>query len=62
MCEEVWMVMMFDDDDPERCPWCGAKAEPEVGVGNHTNIVRYELWLEDHVLDCEPYLKEEEGS
>ena len=46
---------------PWGCPWCGAKAD--IAGNNAPDYMRairaYDEWLEEHVLDCEPYIKEQ---
>lgn len=46
-------------DEPERCPWCGEDCDdPRVGRGDQLDVTRYNLWLEEHVTACEPFIKE----
>lgn len=33
------------------CPWCGEDSGIKA-------IHKFDAWLEEHVIDCEPFLKE----
>lgn len=33
----------------KQCPWCGENSDESMS---------YDAWLEAHVTDCQPYLKE----
>jgi hypothetical protein len=36
----------------DACPWCGEEVPPEEP---------YESWLEGHVQECEPFMRETYG-
>lgn len=46
--------------EPEKCPWCGEVAPVEVGrIGSTFDDRAYDAWLEAHVMECEPWLREQ---
>ncbi len=52
-------VPCYNDSVEEGCPWCGEAAPPEVGQGPTVNPTKYDEWIEHHVLDCEPFQREQ---
>lgn len=47
---------------PWGCPWCGEECTELSDVPDYMRaIAAYDMWLEAHITECEPYLKEQGG-
>lgn len=58
-----WLAKHDIDDvqptAPWCCPWCGEDDANTIGVPeDRRNIQAHSVWLEAHVMECEPWLKE----
>jgi hypothetical protein len=46
--------------EPWQCPWCGEGPDDlNESPDYHRAIHLWDRWLEAHVTECEPYLKEQ---
>lgn len=46
---------------PWGCPWCGEECKELNDVPDYMRAIQaFDMWLEAHVTECEPYLKEQD--